>query len=144
MNASPHTVSYDSLTLDELYGILKARSKVFLLEQGIVCQDMDDIDKTAFHVFIEDGGDILAYLRVFPMDGEVHIGRVLTAKEMRGKGLGRSVMEAGLQAAEKHFPGRPVKLHSQSQVVGFYEKMGFRVCSDMFLEEGVPHYEMEK
>lgn len=33
---------YDELSVDELYEILKSRSEVFLLEQRIICQDMDD------------------------------------------------------------------------------------------------------
>jgi ElaA protein len=35
---------FDELTTKELYEILKARAKVFIVEQGIQCQDMDDVD----------------------------------------------------------------------------------------------------
>ena len=35
-------------------------------------------------------------------------------------------------------------LDAQTHAIGFYKKLGFRVTSDEFLEEGIPHVEMEK
>ncbi len=34
-------------------------------------------------------------------------------------------------------------MNAQKQVVGFYEKFGFKVVSDNFLEEGIIHVVME-
>ena len=55
---------FNELTAGELYEILKARSAVFLLEQNIVCQDMDDVDYDSYHFFICDDKKVMAYLRV--------------------------------------------------------------------------------
>ena len=35
---------FDELTTRELYEILKSRAEVFMLGQGIICQDIDDVD----------------------------------------------------------------------------------------------------
>jgi Predicted acyltransferase len=34
-------------------------------------------------------------------------------------------------------------LHSQQYAIGYYAKEGFRVVSDIFQEDGIPHVEME-
>ena len=136
--------SFNRLTCQELYRILQLRSEVFILEQRIVCQDMDDIDLNALHVCLKSDSTVTdGYLRLFEQDGIVHIGRVLVAKALRGRHLGAALMKVAIDTAGKHFPGLPIRLHSQEQAVGFYEKLGFRICSERFMEEGVPHFEME-
>lgn len=34
-------------------------------------------------------------------------------------------------------------MHVQKHAIGFYEKFGFRIVSDEFLEEGIIHVTME-
>ena len=133
---------YSGLTLDELYRILQMRSSVFMLEQRIICMDMDEVDKRAVHFMGIVEGYIIAYLRLYHEDGCIKIGRVLTLKEHRGQGHGKMLMDAAVAYAQRAFPGLPIKLHSQCQVIAFYESCGFKVCSDEFLEEGVRHREM--
>ena len=43
---------FKELTNVELYEILKSRAEIFLLEQNIVCQDMDDRDNESLHCFL--------------------------------------------------------------------------------------------
>ncbi|MBQ9914583.1 MAG: GNAT family N-acetyltransferase, partial [Clostridia bacterium] len=61
-----------------------------------------------------------------------------------GRGIGRQLMEESMAAIQKHFACTKISLHAQKQAVGFYEKLGFSVVSDEFLEEGVVHLSMEK
>lgn len=133
---------FDKLSLTELYEILLARAEVFLLEQNIVCQDLDRVDNISRHYFFKDGDSIVAYLRAYPVDDCVQIGRVLTVK--RGVGLGRELMERALDDITEHYGNRPLMLHSQTHAIGFYQKFGFTVVSDEFMEEGVPHVTMKK
>lgn len=72
---------FADLTADELYRILQARCAVFVVEQKCAYQDLDGIDRQALHVWLEDEGQILAYLRIFAapdLADAVQIGRVLT------------------------------------------------------------------
>ena len=53
--------SFDDLTTRELYEILKARSAIFVVEQNCVCQDIGWRDPGSLHVYLEDGGQVVAY-----------------------------------------------------------------------------------
>ena len=56
---------FSELTNYELYEILKLRSLVFVVEQNCVYLDADSVDLDAYHVYIKDGDEIVAYLRVY-------------------------------------------------------------------------------
>ncbi len=132
---------FSELTPAEIYEILKARSKVFQFEQNIKYLDEDDVDYNALHCFFEKNGKVTAYLRAFPENGNIKIGRVLTIT--RGKGDGRLIMERGVEAARERFGRRTVIIDAQKHAEGFYKKLGFITTSDEFLEEGIVHVKME-
>ena len=57
---------FHELTTDELYEILKLRVEVFVVEQNCPYEEVDGKDRQAYHLFIEEDGQILAYLRILP------------------------------------------------------------------------------
>ena len=134
--------TFGELTTDELYEILKLRSQVFMIEQGINCLDMDDVDKVATHFYLLENGEMVAYMRAFDKgDGVAKIGRVLTTK--RGQGLGKRLVEFAIEHLKKDGFSK-VFVSSQKHAQGFYEKLGFVATSDDYLEEGVLHVAMEQ
>ena len=133
---------FDELTTRELYEILRSRAEIFVVEQKISYIDMDKIDYNSLHCYIEDGGRVKAYLRAFYDEtGSVKIGRVLTLAH--GEGLGRELMARSIDAIKEKMPAPLIYLNSQEHAVGFYEKLGFDVVSDVFYEEHIPHFRME-
>lgn len=129
---------FDDLTGVELYELLRARAEVFLLEQGIVCQDLDRVDYDALHCFFWQDGEVAACLRAFYVAADtVKIGRVLTRE--RGCGLGARLWEQSLTAIRRALPCRQIVVDAQIQAQGFYEKCGFLAEGEPFLDEGVPH-----
>lgn len=134
---------FKELTGSEVYEILKARAKVFMFEQKIWYLDMDNVDYTAEHLFLEDNGEVVAYLRAFKGDkeSEIHIGRVLSVEH--NKGLGTKLMNNGFDYFMKN-KVKSIVLNSQMTVVRFYEKLGFKAVGDKFIEAGIPHIRMEK
>lgn len=134
---------FSELTTAELYAILQVRVSVFIVEQQCPYPEIDDKDQDAYHVFTCSNGKISAYLRVlkpgvsFP---EASLGRVLTKE--RKSGLGKVIMERGIQVAREQFMAREIRIEAQSYAKGFYERFGFRQVSDEFLEDGIPHIEM--
>ncbi len=133
---------FNELTTTELYEILKARATIFVMEQNIKYVDMDDIDYRSLHIFYEDGGNVAAYLRAYVKEREViQIGRVLTIKH--GTGLGGELLKAGIEQIKKKYSPKKIYLESQSYAIGYYELEGFKVCSDEFMEAGIPHVKME-
>ena len=139
-----HFVSkfFDDLTTRELYELLKARSAIFVVEQNCVYQDIDGQDPTSLHVFFKDEGRIAAYLRAFVKEpGGVQMGRVLTVD--RECGLGGKLLRAGIEEIRAWFHPEKTYIEAQSYAVGFYAREGFRVTSEEFLEDGIPHVKME-
>ena len=135
--------TFAELSVDELYEIIKSRQQIFLLEQNIVCQDLDYKDKESLHCFFWENGRVSAYLRAFKTgDNTVTVGRVLTIYHR--KGVGTRLMQMGVEAIKKHYGCKKIVLHSQKQAQVFYEKIGFEAISDEYLEEGIPHITMEK
>lgn len=136
--------NFSELTTEELYEILKSRAEIFLLEQGIVCQDMDDIDYESMHYFFTSEKRVIAYLRAFVSDKEnniVKIGRVITLEHK--KGLGSELMKKSTTDIKERFNPSKISVHAQKQAAGFYEKMGFVPVSGEYLEEGIVHITME-
>ena len=133
---------FDRLTPAEVYEILKARTKIFIVEQNCPYQDSDGTDYGSLHVFYEQNGEIMAYLRAFEKEkGVVQVGRVLTVGH--GKGLGGKLLKAGLEQVKEKYAPKKIYLEAQCYATGFYEREGFKICSDVFLEDGIPHVKME-
>lgn len=134
--------TFNELTAGELYEIMKSRNEIFLLEQRIICQELDDMDYKCLHCWLEENGRVVAYLRVYEEEsGTLKMGRVLTLTH--GQGIGRTLMEKSFEAIERVYGKRKLCINAQIHAVGFYEKFGFVATSGEFLEEGVVHIAME-
>lgn len=135
---------FEELDIAELYEILKARTEIFIMEQNIHYQDMDNVDYKSLHCFFMEENKVIAYLRAFYQEDNndiVRIGRVLTLRH--GNGIGRELMEKNIVAIKEKMKCKKISMDAQKHAVGFYEKFGFQVVSDDFLEEGVVHVVME-
>ena len=136
--------SYEELSKDELYALLKARTDVFVVEQHCPYPEMDGLDQTSLHLFCLDGnGQVRAYMRMFPKPdepGTVRIGRVLTVD--RGTGLGGRLLTAGIRTAREKLGAREIYVEAQSYATGYYAREGFQICSEEFLDDGIPHKQM--
>ena len=132
---------FNELTTHELYELLRARAEIFVVEQTCVYQDLDGRDYDALHVFSEENGLVTSCLRIFEKEKDVvHIGRVLTVEH--GKGLGGKLLKEGVARAIEKFNPRQIYLEAQTYAIGFYAREGFKVTSDEFLEDGIPHVQM--
>ena len=132
---------FNELSVAELYEIVRARQEIFLMEQNIVCRDFDGVDYDALHCFLWEDGKVVAYMRAFMRDGEVHLGRFLTIRH--GEGLGRRLMETALPVIKAEFACDKISFHAQKHAEGFYHKLGFKTVSEVFLEEGIEHVIMK-
>ena len=135
---------FNELTTKELYEILKSRAEIFIIEQNINYQDLDDIDYKSLHCFYQEDEKVIAYLRAFYKDDNkdiVKIGRVLTLKH--GIGLGKKLLSESLPEIKKILSPKKITMSAQKYAIGFYEKFGFKVVSDEFIEEEILHVIME-
>lgn len=138
MDLTWHVREFAELTAAELYAILALRQRVFVVEQSCAYLDADGVDQVSRHLWAERGGELAAYLRIVPAGvkfPEVSIGRVITAPEARGTGLGRELMKRGLAAAG----AVPIRIGAQAHLEKFYGELGFVRASDVYDEDGIPH-----
>jgi ElaA protein len=140
-----HLKSFEELTNSQLYQILRLRSKVFVVEQNCVYQDMDDKDQKALHFFKEENQKIIAYTRLFrPGDyyKEASIGRVVVKESKRSSGLGHELIDKSILQIEKTIGKVPIKIGAQVYLQQFYESHNFKKVSEEYLEDGIPHIHM--
>lgn len=134
---------FDELSVHELYAILKLRVDVFVVEQECIYPELDNKDLRAYHVWLEEKGEILAYLRVLEPGvsyAEASIGRVVSAR--RRQGLGSRIVAEGIKVVKERLGSDAIRIEAQTYARGLYEKLGFRQTSEEFLEDGIPHIEM--
>ena len=134
---------FKELELKEFYEIVQLRLETFVVEQTRIYNDLDDVDYRSIHLFHQNReGRVDAYARIFERGQTVHFGRVAVAKDSRGKGLGKAMVEKILDLCEQRFSGRAIEIEAQEQVVGLYEKLGFQTVSEPFILVSTPHVKM--
>ena len=138
---------FSELTLIELYEILQIRSKIFVVEQDCVYQDVDGKDQKSLHVYGKKNNEIIAYTRIFkPGDyfENASIGRVLVAQEERKFGFGHDLMKASIKTVKTHFKSDKITISAQKYLKNFYESHNFVQVGEAYLEDGIPHIRMDR
>ncbi|MGZ5219306.1 MAG: GNAT family N-acetyltransferase [Chitinophagaceae bacterium] len=136
---------FESLTAHELYAVLRLRSEVFVVEQACIFQDMDNKDQSSYHLMGWENNNLVAYTRLVPPGvsyPEVSIGRVVTSPAARGSGVGKLLMEKSIEQTIHLYGETPIRLGAQLYLKNFYESLGFRQISDVYIEDGIDHIEM--
>ena len=76
-------------------------------------------------------------------DGCVRLRQMAVLKNMQGKGIGESIMRFAENIAhDKGF--KTLTMHARDTAIGFYEKYGYKVKGEEFMEINIPHHIMEK
>lgn len=138
--------SFEELNKAELYQIIQLRIAVFIVEQDCPYPDLDDMDQDAQHLWIEDAGEIVCYLRVNPAGSrflEPSLGRIVTKKSHRNRGYAEKLIKKAIDlVSEKE--SRAIRISAQCYLEKYYEKFGFIKASEEYLEDNIPHIEMLK
>ncbi len=139
--------SFENLSANELYDILRLRSQIFVVEQNCVYLDLDGKDKYALHLFGEYNGKIVAYSRLFKAGivfDHASIGRVVVDANYRDQKWGHYLMKEAIAEIKNHFRESKITIGAQLYLKKFYESHGFIQTSEMYLEDDIPHIEMKK
>lgn len=137
--------AFDELTLKELYAILALRTDVFVVEQECPYPEVDGKDVQSYHLFAQENGEIVAYLRILPSGlsyDEASIGRVVIRASHRGQGLGRPMMQQAIDYIVRVLKEDRIKIGAQAYLEDFYTSLGFEQVSEVYLEDGIPHMDM--
>lgn len=132
----------DPLTL---YGILRLRVDVFVVEQAAAYPDLDgrDVEDGAEQLWAADGPDVVATLRVLrDPDGALRVGRVAAHARVRSHGVASELMRRALERCAELGPRAPVVLDAQAHLADWYARFGFVEDGAGFEEDGIPHVPM--
>ena len=117
----------------------RIRDAVFVAEQAVPAElEWDGEDDQAIHFLAEESGYAVGTARLLK-DG--HIGRVCVIKDWRGLKVGEKLMQAVISEAEQRGLKQQM-LTAQVQATAFYQRLGFEIVSDEYLEVGIPHVDM--
>ena len=138
--------SFEALSGRDVYDLLALRSRIFVVEQACLFLDADDCDQSAWHLLgRDDDGVLVAYLRGIAEGvkyAEPSIGRVVVAEPARGHGLGRVLMEEGIERGRALWPGADIVIGAQQRLAAFYGSLGFVGEGDPYIEDGIDHIRM--
>ena len=147
MNIQWQLNSFEELTPHQLYQLLRLRSEVFVVEQQCIFLDMDNKDQQCMHLCGWQGELLAASTRLVPPGisyTEMSIGRVVSAPEVRGTGIGRELMQVSINACYQLWGVAPIRIGAQCYLEKFYQSLGFEPQGEIYLEDGIPHIEMVK
>jgi ElaA protein len=138
---------FESLTSSALYGILRLRSEVFVVEQQCIFLDLDNLDQQAYHLEGKVNDELVASARILPPGIPYHepsIGRVVASPAWRRKGAGMALMQKAIEETMGLYGEVAVKIGAQLYLKQFYEKHGFVQSSDVYMEDAIPHIKMTR
>lgn len=123
------------------------RKEVFVGEQGVPLEDefdsFDQLDGQCEHILVCYDDNPVGTGRIRVIDGSGKLERICILPANRKLGLGKVIVAAleniAVQKGLSH-----VKLHGQTHAESFYQQLGYRTSSDVFMEDGIPHVLMVK
>ena len=125
--------------------MIKLRDEILRKPLGLCISD-DEQEKEKNNTFIgafEDDNMLGCCMLVEKDPATLRLRQVAVMNDIQGKGIGRALTYfAENLARDRGY--RKVYMHARKSVVGFFEKMGYRVTSPEFIEITLPHYVMEK
>ncbi len=117
------------------------RRTVFIEEQHVPeALEWELDDQSAIHLLATNNhGNPVGCAR---MKADGHIGRMAVLMPYRQQGVGRQLLKQLLQIASTA-GHHTVRLDAQSHAISFYQQCGFTLCSEEFIDAGIPHRSME-
>ena len=129
----------------EYQQMVKLRSDILRRPLGLtytpeeLAREKEDILIGAF-----DDDEMLACCLLTKVDTKcLKLRQMAVQNNLQGKGIGASMMSfAELVARDKGY--KKLIMHARKTALGFYEKLGYKVAGDEFIEVTIPHFVMEK
>lgn len=135
-----------AILAEDMDACLAIRHAVFIDEQNVPeALERDGRDDECLHYLGFDGERAVATARVMPVEGACKFQRVAVLRDVRGQGVGTRLMRFMMDALSDtaRAEGRLFKLSSQESAIPFYERLGFVVVSDVYMDAGIRHRDME-
>ena len=119
------------------------REKVFIEEQKVTPQlEWDGRDEEAIHFLAYQDEKAIGCARAFVIENHMQLGRMAVLKEYRNKGIGSFLIEKAITTAKLNQLSK-ISISAQCHAINFYKKFGFEVTSEVYLDAGISHQDME-
>ncbi|WP_342150365.1 GNAT family N-acetyltransferase [Methylorubrum sp. SB2] len=139
---------FDELPPRTLYGILKLRQAIFIVEQNVAYADIDGKDLTCAHLVCTFADEVVAYARAVPeglfKPGAVSFGRVTVRHDLRRVGLGKALVARVLERIDTTRGALPIEISSQYYLKTFYASFGFIAYGEQYIEDQISHIAMRR
>lgn len=124
--------------------VLALRVTVFVTEQGVPPElEHDELDAVALHLLAERDGAVVACCRLVGDGRARRLGRMAVAESERGRGIGAQLLTFAERMAHEG-GAHEIELHAQVSARGFYDRAGYAVEGDEFIDAGIVHVAMRR
>jgi ElaA protein len=106
---------------------------------------MDNKDFFCDHLMGWRENILVGYSRIVPAGisyEETSIGRIVSSPGARGLGIGRELMQQGIETLYRLHGKRDIRIGAQYYLKAFYESFGFVQTGEIYPEDGINHVEM--
>ncbi len=134
------------------------RTRVFIEEQSVPEKmEWDGLDKTALHLLaqiqisiksdesqsrhIVHKTEAVGTARIIINNDIALIGRMAVLPHWRDTGIGHKILQRAILECQQRSV-KKIILNAQTYVLNFYQKAGFKISSDEFMDAGIAHKEM--
>ena len=120
--------------------IKNIRSTVFIKEQHVPEElEWDEFDKSSTHILAYYDNKAVGTARLLE-DG--HIGRMAVLKAYRNRNIGKNMLKYLISLAQEKSI-KNIELSAQEHATEFYKKYGFSIYGDVYMDAGIPHFDMK-
>ena len=131
------------LSSEEIQKCLDIRKAVFIDGQNVsLDEEIDGMDDASEHYLLLVDNKPCGVARVRIVENYPKIERVAIVERYQGKGFGKVIMEKILSDLKNYTSYKKAKISSQTYAISFYEKLGFQVCSEEYMDAGIRHKDM--
>ncbi|KOP81772.1 GNAT family N-acetyltransferase [Cytobacillus solani] len=129
---------------NQLQEAFSIRKKVFVEEQQVPLEEeIDQYEDEAVHFLLYDQNLPIGAGRFRPVDGFGKVERICVLEDHRKSGSGKAIMDK-IEEYGKREGYKKLKLNAQTHAIPFYNKLGYEIVSEEFLDAGIPHRTMIK
>ncbi|MFZ9755342.1 MAG: GNAT family N-acetyltransferase [Bacteroidia bacterium] len=130
-------------TESQLQDAFDIRRQVFVVEQAVdPAEEYDEFEGSCLHFIASFKGIASGTCRIRKTENGTKLERFAVLEKMRGKGIGKALVEACLNQLRQQTHTGKIYLHAQEHALGFYAQMGFQAEGERFWEAGIPHFNM--
>jgi ribosomal protein S18 acetylase RimI-like enzyme len=129
----------------EYYQMVKMRDDILRkpLGLGFTKEELESEKDNMLIAAFEDESILGCCMLVEEQPGTVRLRQMAVLNDLQGKGIGRALMNFAENIARDR-GYKILRMHARANAIGFYEKVGYKVKGDQFVEVTIPHYVMEK